>query len=148
MIINQSSNVSAVYSQLVQQQSTSRQDEKQEVVATDTVAISEAGKQAHQNWQNIASKYDVNNISAQEARAMSKELFEGGLISTGQMMAIGAPTSMVENPSQKYNLLNDMKHTFSLSNSLSAQTKEARANYLNSISILERLNSEKKGLNG
>ncbi|WP_303514713.1 hypothetical protein [Motilimonas sp. 1_MG-2023] len=55
-------------------------------------------------------------------------------------MAIGAPTSMVESPFKKYDLLNDMKQTFSLSASLGSQTNAAKTDYLNAISTLERLN--------
>ncbi|MDO6527600.1 hypothetical protein Q4519_18135 [Motilimonas sp. 1_MG-2023] len=47
---------------------------------------------------------------------------------------------MVESPFKKYDLLNDMKQTFSLSASLGSQTNAAKTDYLNAISTLERLN--------
>ncbi|MCE0556107.1 hypothetical protein [Motilimonas sp. E26] len=140
MNVNQTNRLGAIYTQLASQQSAPQPKTYHGAKLEDTVTISETGKRAQQNWQDIASKYDVHNISAQEVSAMSRELFEGGFINSGQMMAIGAPTSMVESPFKKYDLLNDMKQTFSLSASLGSQTNAAKTDYLNAISTLERLN--------
>ncbi|MGC0119919.1 hypothetical protein [Pseudoalteromonas piscicida] len=81
------------------------QPKETEAVQKDTqVSISQTANCAEHNWQTIASNYNVHNISAAEVRAMSRELFEGGFIDSGQMMAIGAPISMTENPHEKINL--------------------------------------------
>lgn len=45
---------------------------------TQSVQISSAGRNAEQNWQNIAQKYDVTSISGAERRAMAGELMDAG----------------------------------------------------------------------
>ena len=75
---------------------------------SDSVSISEQAHKMNENWQTIASQYDLHSIYGDEIRSLSKELFEGGFIGRGEMMAIGAPTSMNELPNQKHDLLNDM----------------------------------------
>lgn len=106
---------------------------------SDSVSISEQAHKMNENWQTIASQYDVHSIYGDEIRSLSKELFEGGFISRGEMMAIGAPTSMNELPNQKHDLLNDMKHTYKLSTSLGAHNSGSSEVYLNAIDVLTRL---------
>ncbi|TMP43169.1 hypothetical protein CWB96_03435 [Pseudoalteromonas citrea] len=106
---------------------------------TDTVTISNAAKQAESNWQNIATKYNVHSITAPQMRTLSRDLFDSGFIGAGEMMAIGAPTSMLEDPTIQHDLLNDMRHTFKLSSALSGHTEQAKTTYLNAIDVLEHL---------
>ncbi|MDO6527601.1 hypothetical protein Q4519_18140 [Motilimonas sp. 1_MG-2023] len=79
MNVNQTNRFGAIYTQLASQQSAPQPKAYHGAKFEDTVTISETGKRAQQNWQDIASKYDVHNISAQEVSAMSRELFEGGI---------------------------------------------------------------------
>jgi len=108
-------------------------------LTTDSVTISEQGKNAQSNWQNIAANYNVNNITGADARQLSKDLFEGGFIGRGEMMAIGAPMSMNENPYQTYDLLGDMRYTFDLTSSMGGHNKASSEFYLKSIDVLTRL---------
>ncbi|MEQ2354161.1 hypothetical protein [Pseudoalteromonas piscicida] len=103
------------------------------------VSISQTANNAEHNLQNIASKYNVHNLSATEVRAMSQELFEGGFIDSGQMMAIGAPISMTENPHEKINLLGDMKRTFEISAANGGLNKTSQEIYASAINTLEQL---------
>ena len=51
-----------------------------------TVVISDAGKNAEAKFNEIAEKYDMTNISANEIMTMSKELYDNKLISSTQML--------------------------------------------------------------
>ncbi|QUI61651.1 hypothetical protein GSF04_03805 [Pseudoalteromonas sp. A22] len=116
------------------------QPKEAEAVQKDTqVSISQTANCAEHNWQTIASNYNVHNISAAEVRAMSRELFEGGFIDSGQMMAIGAPISITENPHEKINLLGDMKRTFEISAASGGLNKTSREIYASAINTLEHL---------
>lgn len=106
---------------------------------SDSVSISEQAHKMNENWQTIASQYDLHSIYGDEIRSLSKELFEGGFIGRGEMMAIGAPTSMNELPNQKHDLLNDMKHTYKLSTSFGGHNSGSNEVYLNAIDVLTRL---------
>lgn len=106
---------------------------------SDSVSISEQAHKMNENWQTIASQYDLHSIYGDEIRSLSKELFEGGFIGRGEMMAIGAPTSMNELPNQKHDLLNDMKRTYKLSTSFGGQNSGSNEVYLNAIDVLTRL---------
>ncbi|MDW7548878.1 hypothetical protein [Pseudoalteromonas peptidolytica] len=116
------------------------QPKKAEAVQKDAqVSISQTANNAEHNWQTIASKYNVHNISAAEARTMSRELFEGGFIDSGQMIAIGAPISMTENPHEKIDLLGDMNRTFEISAASGGLSKTSREIYASAITTLENL---------
>ncbi|MCG7535730.1 hypothetical protein [Pseudoalteromonas sp. OOF1S-7] len=107
--------------------------------ASDSVTLSDKARQAENQWQVLAAKYDVHNISAGEMRSLSRELFEGGFIGTGEMMVIGAPTSMNEQSLKKHDLLSDMRHTYQLSSAMGGHSRESGELYLKSIDVLERL---------
>ncbi|AZZ96929.1 hypothetical protein [Pseudoalteromonas sp. R3] len=107
--------------------------------ASDTVTLSDKARQAQNKWQELAANYDVHNMSASEMRSLSRELFDGGFIGTGEMMVIGAPTAMNEDPLKKHDLLNDMRHTYQLSSAMGGHSKESSELYLKSIEVLERL---------
>ncbi|QPB81881.1 hypothetical protein CWC22_002215 [Pseudoalteromonas rubra] len=112
---------------------------------SDTVTLSDKARQAENKWQELAAKYDVHNMSAGEMRSLSRELFDGGFIGTGEMMVIGAPTSMNEDPFKKHDLLNDMKHTYQLSSAMGGHSKESSELYLKSIEIIQRLGQTRNG---
>jgi hypothetical protein len=59
-------------------------------------------------WANIASKYDVSNISPNEVKVMAKELFDNNLISEKESLLMYLPSSIDENPNQKYDYLEGM----------------------------------------
>tara|TARA_Y100000782_G_scaffold25272_1_gene27897 strand:+ start:6701 stop:7180 length:480 start_codon:yes stop_codon:yes gene_type:complete len=105
---------------------------------TQSVQISSAGKNAEQNWQNIAQKYDVTNISGAERRAMTGELMGAGLISSTEGLVMAAPSSMNENPSEKENYLEVMQQSLDLAknNGSAAEQVELLESVL---SILDKL---------
>lgn len=107
------------------------------------VQISDNAKHAQEKWQSIANQYDVHNISDAESASMSRELFDAGFINTTQMMIMMAPSSMNDSPLKKHDLLNDMKHTFKLSNALGGHSHTSKNAYLSAINILERLNTSR-----
>ncbi|MBQ4876202.1 hypothetical protein J8M21_03140 [Pseudoalteromonas luteoviolacea] len=108
------------------------------------VQISDNAKYAQEKWQSIANQYDVHNISDAEAGAMSRELFDSGFINTTQMMILMAPSSMDGSQLKKHDLLNDMKHTFKLSNALGGHTQASKNAHASAINILERLDETKQ----
>jgi len=80
--------------------SSSRADESPSSVVT----ISPEAKLA-----NIAARYDVTNISPNEVKEMAKELYDNNLISEKEALLLYIPSSIDENPNQKYNYL-DGRH--------------------------------------
>lgn len=56
-------------------------------------------------WANIASKYDVSNLSPNEVKVIAKELFDNNLISEKESLLMYLPSSIDENPNQKYDYL-------------------------------------------
>ncbi|KID55100.1 hypothetical protein JF50_25170 [Pseudoalteromonas luteoviolacea] len=111
--------------------------------ASTQVQISDNAKHAQEKWQSIANQYDVHNISDAESASMSRELFDAGFINTTQMMIMMAPSSMDGSQLKKHDLLNDMKHTFKLSNALGGHSHTSKNAYLSAINILERLNTSR-----
>ncbi|MBO1255153.1 hypothetical protein J3L16_05555 [Alteromonas sp. 5E99-2] len=57
----------------------------------DTVSISTAGLSAEQRWQEIADKYDLTNVTANEVTTMAKELYDNKLISATEMFDMYVP---------------------------------------------------------
>lgn len=139
MIVNQTSYVNHSYTTQSQKPIAASSQTTTSAGKSDQVSISDAGRQAQGKWQEIANKYDVHSITAKDMRSLSKDLYDGGFIGTGQMMAIGAPTSMNEDPNQKHDLLNDMRETFKISTAMGGHTEQSKQIYLDSIAVLERL---------
>ncbi|MDH3326448.1 MAG: hypothetical protein OEM38_07015 [Gammaproteobacteria bacterium] len=73
--------------------------------ATDTVSISNAGLNANDKWQDIANKYDVTNISQNEAGSMVSELFDNKIINSTDALYLMAPRAMNINPEVKFDFL-------------------------------------------
>ncbi|AOT11812.1 hypothetical protein [Pseudoalteromonas luteoviolacea] len=107
------------------------------------VQLSDHAHAADAKWQSIANQYDVHNISDAESSHMSRELFDAGFINTTQMMILMAPTSMNESPLKKHDMLNDMKHTFKLSNALGGHSHTSKNAYISALNILEHLNTSR-----
>ena len=63
----------------------------------DRVTISEEYRAQEANWKGISEKYDVTNISERERYAMGDELFNAGLISSDEHLALSAPVSLKRN---------------------------------------------------
>ena len=82
---------------------------------TDTVAISNAGRNAEEKWQTIANKYDVTNMSQSEVATMTEELYENKLIPQDVLLHMIAPASMNQDPDQKYNVLSRMRDSLEFS---------------------------------
>ena len=139
MIINSANALSQLYSAYTNKQSDSESIRSAENRASDTVSLSETGRQAEARWKEIAGNYDVHSLSQEGAQRLSRDLFEGGFISSSEMMAISAPFSMNENAGGERDLLADMRTTLKLSSGTDGYTQQARETYLNSISVLERL---------
>ncbi|PHR25859.1 MAG: hypothetical protein COA36_13400 [Desulfotalea sp.] len=70
---------------------------------TATVSISSAGRNAEDKWQEIADKYDMTNISANEIMGMAEELYDNKLISSSQMLDMYTLPSIDFNPDEKIN---------------------------------------------
>ena len=103
-----------------------------------TVSISNAGLNAKDNWQNIASNYDVTNISQNEMAGMVSSLIDSQLISSTDSLYLMAPRSMNLNPDAKFDLLakTEKALTFAKENGGSAEN----------IKIQERVVDILKGL--
>lgn len=71
----------------------------------DTVTLSQEGLNAASKWKEIASKYDVTNISANEKARMGQELYDSGLISIEEQMALCEPASIYDTGDLKFNAL-------------------------------------------
>jgi len=96
------------------------------------VEISSAGKNAQAKWQDIASKYNVNNISTNERVEMAAQLRENNLISSEQHMKLVAPSSMNDDFTTKANYLADVQG--------SSEVAQGSPAALKLLSILEHLN--------
>jgi len=78
-------------------------------LTSDSVHISNLGLSADSNWQMIANKYNVNNISQHEAGTMVSSLVDSKLISSTDGLFLMAPTGMQQDPKEKYDLLGSMQ---------------------------------------
>lgn len=143
MVINQTGYTANSYSKQLFKEDAQSSQEVVSIAKSDQLSISDAGKQAQGKWQEIANKYDVHSITAKDIRSLSRDLYDAGFIGTGQMMAIGAPTSMNEDPNQKHDLLNDMRETFKISTSMGGLIGQSQKVYLESIAVLEHLGQSK-----
>ena len=110
---------------------------------TDTVNISNAGLNAKNNWQEIAQKYDVNNISQTEIGHMISDLTDNKLISSTDSLFLMAPTSMNQDPDVKYDLLASMRKRLdsAIANGNSQDQIKKTENALNIIDRLKSLSN-------
>jgi len=85
---------------------------------TDTVTISHAGRNAEEKWQDIASKYDVTNMSQSEVGKMTEELYDNKLIPKDVLIHMLAPASMNQDPDQKYDVFSQMRKSLEFAESI------------------------------
>ena len=108
------------------------------------VTISDAGYSAEAEWQKIANKYDVTNISTNERAAMAQELSDNHLVSNDVLLFMVAPLSMNENRDQKVNYLSMMRESFEVASNMGVSGKQLELQK-ERLSILERLNNLSNG---
>lgn len=125
--------VSSAYSQASGTHST------EAVKSSDSVQISKEGLNAMQKWQDIANKYDVNNITTDERLKMTTELVEAGLVSTEVGLHLAAPRSINEGPNDRSDFLTEMKASLAFDRAHSSA--EHIRNKTKAINILEQLKS-------
>ncbi|WP_415886531.1 hypothetical protein ACMXYO_00755 [Neptuniibacter sp. QD37_6] len=68
-------------------------------------SISPVAHNAGNNWQAIADKYDVTNISMRERGAMVNELVQSGFLSSEEAMMMARPYKINDEPNVKRNWL-------------------------------------------
>ncbi len=147
MKINQTVQASHLY----QMQSQPSETQKSDNVSTSiqgtsaSVRISSAGRNAEHNWQAIADKYDVTNISTYERGAMTAELLENKLISSTEGLSLMAPLSINANPETKINFLDIMQKGFEAakSNGTSQKQIELMKSTVNTLHQLHALAGNK-----
>lgn len=77
-------------------------------VETDSVSISNAGRNAEAKWQEISQKYNVTNISGNEVISMAQDLYSNKLISTDEYLSMFVPQSIDDDLSAKRDYLRNM----------------------------------------
>lgn len=82
-------------------------------VDTDSVSLSHAGKYAEKNWQAIAEKYDVTNISTHERGEMAADLMNAGLMPPGIGIALVVPIGINHDPNTKIDFLDASRQSLS-----------------------------------
>jgi len=145
MQVNSASTISALYQQNSQghsSASTKTQDGQRTI--DDSVSFSNAGRNAEQNWQAIAAKYDVTNINYQDRGAMTNELMSAGLIPSEVGLAMMAPSSMNFDPNKPENFLQSSKQSleFAKSNGAPQQQVNLMENTVNVLETLYKLSAE------
>ncbi|WP_166426075.1 hypothetical protein [Paraglaciecola sp. 20A4] len=107
---------------------------------TDTVTISDAGKNAEIKLQEMANKYDPTHMSYSELTRMSSELQLNGLITSQEGLAMRAPPSRDFDPDEKYDTVALARKSVAFDQSLNAaQSKDAtlRASVLDILETLQ-----------
>jgi hypothetical protein len=103
------------------------------LVKKDEVIISFAGQNAEAKWQNIASQYNMTDISTKERASMADELRKNNLISPEQHLRLAAPLSMNDDFSSKVDYLAMIRNSKEVADRVPAALK--------TFNILEHLHS-------
>ncbi len=106
---------------------------------TDTVSISDAGRNAEVKWQEISQKYDVKNISGNEVLNMAKELYDNNLISEEDSLLMYVPLSLDENLNEKSNYLDLMTLSLEMTKKSGQITEQGLKLSEKRIDILEQM---------
>lgn len=108
----------------------------------DKVNISNHAYYAETNWQNIASRYDVTNISNQDRANLAGELQEKGLISGEVGIFIAMPLNTSQNPNEKTNFIDVANQSLqnSINGGASREQIELRKKAINFLEHLNQLN--------
>lgn len=116
---------------------------------TDTATISHAGKNAAEKFQEIAQRYDVNKMSANERDAMAKELYENKLINEKEYLTMTIPYCCTDlsddieaTNAEKRDFLSLAKYNYELNKDVN--TPEANAMTKRIIDIFEQIKSQGK----
>jgi hypothetical protein len=107
MQINQATQAGHIYRMQSQPSAAQKSDNgiTSTQAASDQVSIRPAGRNAEGNWQAIADKYDVENISMRERGAMAQEFLDNGLISSEEAMVMSRPYKLNDDLDTKRNWL-------------------------------------------
>ena len=121
---------------------------------TDSVNISDAAKEMSNIEQDIASRYDVTNMTESERVSMANELFDNDLITQRQHSVMSLPfqsflaektgTMDTYDPNEKFNYLQQRIDQLSFTKSSGASTQEMELDE-GIVSILENLNKYRHG---
>jgi len=109
---------------------------------TDKVTLSEAGLNAESKLQDIAAKYNPNNMSYNQLVSMGAELLENGLITSQESLALMAPPSRNFDPDEKYDTVALAKQSVAFDQSLgNTHSKDAtlRASVLEMLQTIQSL---------
>ncbi|MFC3120765.1 hypothetical protein [Agaribacter flavus] len=115
---------------------------KAKATATDTVTISDAGKNAEAKWQEISNKYDMRNISLNEVGQLSRELFNNGLVSQREMFDMSILPGINFDANQKMDYVDFAKRhlvSLKLHDDGSANMKGAIDAYTKAFDIVKKI---------
>lgn len=143
MHINSASQISRIY-QLSDTATSdaSNANAANKYTTADKVTLSEAGLNAESKLQDIAAKYDPNNMSYNQLVSMGTELLENGLITSQESLALMAPPSGNFNPNEKYDTVALAKQSAAFDQSLgNTHSKDAtlRASVLEMLQTIQSL---------
>ena len=105
---------------------------------TDTVSISDAGRNAEVKWQEISQKYDVTDISGHEVISMAKDLYSNKLISTDKYLSMFVPQSIDDDLSGKRDHLRNMSLDLDMQIKY-GNSKEGIQSTMDVINILKKI---------
>lgn len=143
MQINSNDQVSRIYQMnntAAAVQSRSAETIKNETA--DKVTISDVGRNAESELQEIADKYDPTNMSYNELGSMVSSLRENGLITSQESLALMMPPSRHFDPDEKYDTIAAARQKVEFDQSLgAAQGRDAqlRVSVLNILETIQNL---------
>lgn len=106
----------------------------------DKVNISTSAKIAEGAWQEVAAKFDVNNISRSERGELASTLVSNGMIKSDVAMQIIKPLNINERSEDRTDFLSVMKGAFEF-NQAAGLSRSQLELQMKAINVLERLNS-------
>jgi hypothetical protein len=143
MQINSPDHVSRIYQMSNSATSvTTNSNATNKYTTADKVTLSEAGLNAESKLQDIAAKYDPNNMSYNQLVSMGTELLENGLITSQESLALMAPPSRNFDPNEKYDTVALAKQSAAFDQSLgNIHSKDAtlRASVLEMLQTIQSL---------
>tara|TARA_R110001583_G_scaffold194762_2_gene366867 strand:+ start:3555 stop:4016 length:462 start_codon:yes stop_codon:yes gene_type:complete len=129
MQINSNDQVSQIY-QMNKTTSAAVQTRSAETIKNETadkVTISDSGRNAESKLQEIANKYDPTNMSYNELSSMATDLYENGLLTSQEALAMRAPPSRYPDLDEKYDTVAAARQAVEFDQSLGgAQDKYAQ----------------------
>jgi len=108
------------------------------LLQNDKVNISTSAKTAEGVWQEVAAKFDVNNISRSERGELASTLVSNGMIKSDVAMQIVKPLSMNESSEDRVDFLSVMKGAFEF-NQAAGLNRDQLELQMKAIELLERL---------